>query len=81
MADDVSDVVWPRGIFEAKEDHHPKEREKLRSYFSMTANNNELYVRTQSACREACECRIAFMGLVFCTASGPIVTSGCCANT
>ena len=42
MADDVSDVVWPRGIFEAKEDNHHKERIKLWSYFSMTANYKEL---------------------------------------
>ena len=33
MADDVSDVVWPRGIFEAKGGHHQKEHKKL--WFSL----------------------------------------------
>ena len=42
MADDVSEVGWPRGIFEAKGGHHQKEHKKLWSYFSMTANYNEL---------------------------------------
>ena len=41
MADDVSDVIWPRGIFEAKGGHHQKEHKKLWSYFSMTVNYNE----------------------------------------
>ena len=47
MADDVSDIVWPRRIFEAKGGHRQKEHNKLWSYFSMTANYNGRYVHNQ----------------------------------
>ena len=51
MADGVSDVVWPRGIFEAKGGHHQKEHKKLWSYISMTANYR--YVHNQLVERRA----------------------------
>ena len=72
MADDVSDVVWPRGIFEAKGGYHQKAHKKLIM--------NYRYVHNQLVERRA-TVALHSWGLFFCAASGPIVTSGCCAIT
>ena len=71
MADDVSDVVWPRGIFEATGGHHQKEHKKLRSYISMTfiIMANYRYEHNQLVERHP-KVTLHSWGLFLCSASG-----------
>ena len=76
MVDDVNDIVWPIGIFEAKGGHHQKGHKN--SYIHdcdtcMTAIYKELQVHVKVARHS--------WGLFFELQVAPIVTLGCCTIT